>query len=166
MEPVAKKQKRDKADEILRLELKASESPKHFNNISRLLDLAFPTAKEPQPLAILALSRVFVRLSADGWFRPSKSDQTAAVRQWLADRLQQFTGSLRDQPSQHASLVVPVLMKLAQQQVESGSETWADGLLPKIVEFVTKHAEPRAVFLRGYFAKYVDIQYHTTDLLR
>ena len=172
MEPAAKKQKRSRDDAvddgILELELKASESPKHYNNISKLLDLAFPSGKDPQPLAILALSRVFVRLAADGWFRPSKSqsDQTKVVRQWLADRLEQFTGSLLSQ-AQHASLTIPVLMKLAQQLVSSGSESWTDGLFARIVKFLTQQGpgEPRSIFRREYFARYVDVRYHTTSLL-
>lgn len=175
MEPVAKKQKREGNDavdeEILELEIKASESPKHYNNISKLLDLAFPHGKDPQPLAILALSRVFIRLFADGWFRPSKlqSDQSKVVQQWLADRFEQFADSLLSQANsaQHASLTITVLMKLVQQQVSSGSGSWMHGLFAKIVKLLTiKGAgEPQSFFLRD-FAKYVDVRYYTADLLR
>jgi hypothetical protein len=174
MEPAAKKQKRKRddavsdEDEILELELKASESPKYYNNISKLLDHAFPHGRDPQPLAILALSRVFVRLSADGWFRSkSHSSQTKVVRQWLADRLGQFTGSLLSlaHGAQHASLAITALMKLAQQLVSSGSETWTDGLFAKIVKMVMKQAEAQPVFLHDFFSKYLDVQYYTTDIL-
>jgi U3 small nucleolar RNA-associated protein 19 len=176
MEPVAKKRKRSRDDavddEILELELRASESPKYFNNISKLLDVAFPLDQDPQPLAILALSRVFIRLSADGWFRPpkSKSDQTIVVRQWLADRLNQFTHSLLSQPNgaPGASLSITVLMRLVQQLVSSGSESWTDGLFAKLVKSLTESGaeEPHSIFLRDYFVKYADVRFYTIDILR
>jgi hypothetical protein len=162
-------------DEILELETKATESPKYYNNISKLLAVAYPLHNEAvaEPLAILAVSRVFARLFADGRFDTSKpqSDQNIVVQQWLADRFEQFTDSLLSHIhiTQSASLSITVLMNLVQQEVSSlGSGSWVSGLFAKILNMLTKESEASeaiSVFLRDFFARHVDVRYYGTDLL-
>jgi hypothetical protein len=57
-------------------------------------------------------------------------------------------------------------MKLAQQLVSSGSESWMDGLFAKIVRFLARQDTGQSIFLHDYFAKYVDVRYNTVHLLR
>ncbi|CRK41005.1 hypothetical protein BN1708_008410 [Verticillium longisporum] len=80
----------DPQAEILLMEQEILESKKHYNNISKLLDIAkaYKTDPDSAALASVALTRVFVRLLAAGSLIKKKglTEKDTVVVGWLRER--------------------------------------------------------------------------------
>ncbi|CRK37225.1 hypothetical protein BN1723_004281 [Verticillium longisporum] len=90
----------DPQAEILLMEQEILESKKHYNNISKLLDIAkaYKTDPDSAALASVALTRVFVRLLAAGSLIKKKglTEKDTVVVGWLRERYFEYKDVLAE----------------------------------------------------------------------
>jgi len=165
-------------DDISVLETKATESPKHYNNIATLLALACPPHAKSQPNkdAIVALCRIFTRLFAGGQFRNhgSLSEGEQLVQNWLEERYAEFVDfllrALRHQTHIMPDEALTYLMKLAQSEICcQGHHMWTDGVFYQVLGIVLRFQDPNENsmdhFVNEYFTKYDDVKLNTLQIL-
>jgi U3 small nucleolar RNA-associated protein 19 len=176
-EPITISRPKISNDKIQELELRATEGPKHYNDIATLLGLACPSNPnlETNGAAVLALCRVFTRLlSTQRFRRASNTDEETVVQQWLEERYGEYTSFLLDHMSHEKSIEprtnLKILMKLVQTEVCcQGHGQWVDGLFSSLLRVLlqasTRSGEARIVFISDYFEKFDDVQMNTLSLL-
>jgi U3 small nucleolar RNA-associated protein 19 len=162
--------------EIQRLEIEISQSRKHFNNIVKLLDYAFPKeGSRSHNSAAIALCRTFCRLLADGSLKHGENMTKAesAVLKWLEEKYREYTSSLLGlfiQNSQSSDVdPLRLIMRLVKQEVSSfGNNQWAGGIFAQALRAILagreQCADVRSSFVKSYF-KYDDVRYYTLAII-
>jgi U3 small nucleolar RNA-associated protein 19 len=165
----------DRLDELERL---AGESPKHFNNISKIMSMAYPKkeGKAGDSRAVTALGRIFYRLMMEGRFRESasKTREERVVRDWLKGRLDDYVCCLLEDISKRRTEDqagrVKILMILVQGEISSsGHEYWRHGIFERFLKCMLlqrpQNNEVFAEFIPNYFLKYEDVRVNALTLL-
>ncbi|KAF2674778.1 CBF-domain-containing protein [Microthyrium microscopicum] len=167
-------------ESIPELEKAISESRKHYNNIVKLQELAFPknTKAKPSTEAVIALCRVFCRLFASGSFELPKNSGKSEISivEWLEGRKREYNSCLLAAFSQDGSYmsqaaVIPLAMRLVAAETSAvGESRWRSGLFSQLVRHLIiggVHSEPaRSIFTEEYFTAFDDVRYHTLQILQ
>jgi U3 small nucleolar RNA-associated protein 19 len=168
----------DEHDDLAELERLAGESPKHYNNIAKIMSMAYPKNEQESrnPRAVTALCRVFYRLLMDGRLRVADKEQKEekVVRHWLTGRLNDYARCLLKDISSRkrrdSSNKVKLVMMLVQGEVSSsGHEQWRQGIFGKFFKqlLLEEHERDEALhdFASHYFVRYEDVRLHSLMLL-
>lgn len=163
--------------EILALEGSISESRRNYNNIAKLLSIAWARKgnEETATLAVVALCRVFCRLQASGSLDRVKtaSQSDIIITKWLNERKIEFTqllGAIISSDEQEPkSTVLTLWMRLVKEEVNHKATAWKTGFFSRLMHILISHYEAaessRDEFIQKYFTKFRDVQYHTLGLI-
>ncbi|KAK7923371.1 CBF/Mak21 family protein [Apiospora marii] len=157
--------------EILLLESAILESKKNYNNITRLLDLARNTKDgELSPVAMVALTRVFIRLLAQGSMtkKADQSEKETIVIQWLKDRLVDYETvlieALADEDAASSALTLAMRLSKAEGQYRDNKDEYSfpEPFLKDIVHAIIFDGskELRNEFCEKYLGEYCDVRYY------
>lgn len=168
----------DPQAEILLLENEILESKKHYNNITKLIQIAGTQEDEPEAatLACVALCRVFVRLLSAGAFafRPGQAEKEKVVVQWLRERYLEYKGVLaslleeEDLASTALTLAMRCLKAEAQHFTEKEEYTFPHAFIEQIVRalLASDSDDVRVEFIEKYLTEYDDIRFFTLKAVK
>ncbi|KAK1724015.1 CBF/Mak21 family protein [Colletotrichum acutatum] len=168
----------DPQAEILLLENEILESKKHYNNITKLIQIAGTQEDEPEAptLACVALCRVFVRLLSAGAFafRPGQAEKEKVVVQWLRERYLEYKGVLaslleeEDLASTALTLAMRCLKAEAQYFTEKEEYTFPHAFIEQIVRalLASDSDDVRVEFVEKYLTEYDDIRFFTLKAVK
>ncbi|KAK7969041.1 nucleolar complex protein [Apiospora saccharicola] len=157
--------------EILLLESAILESKKNYNNITRLLDLARNKKDgESSVIAMVALTRVFLRLLAQGSMtkKADQSEKETIVIQWLKDRLVDYetvlVEALAEEETATTALTLAMRVLKGEGQCRDNKEEYSfpEPFLKDIVHAIIYDGseELREEFCEKYLGEYCDVRYY------
>ena len=155
----------DQQSQILLLEKSILESRKNYNDIVKLLEIA---RKGTQPIAAVALCRVFCRLIASGSLTegkgPSKNEST--IIKWLEERIDEFRSILlkwlSDENASLQSTSLTLILRLLRDEVALGRSTKVVATrFLEIVQQLTGTSSDKDVineYIEKYALQYADVR--------
>lgn len=161
----------DPQAEILLMEQEILESKKHYNNISKLLDIAkaYKTDPESAALASVALTRVFVRLLAAGSLIKKKglTEKDTVVVGWLRERYFEYKDVLaelitdEELGSPALTLAMRMLKSEAQHLYESDEYNFPQAFLQQIIKALLNSSsdDARGDFVDKYLTEFDDVRF-------
>lgn len=168
----------DTQAEILLLENEILESKKHYNNITKLIQIAksFEDEAESATLACVALCRVFVRLLSAGALTVKKgvSEKELVVCQWLKDRFSEYKSVLidlighEDLATTALTLAMRCLKAQALQQSDREEYIFPQNVFADILTALLKSDsdDARVEFVEKYLSEYDDIRFCTLKAIK
>lgn len=162
--------------EVLLLEAEILESKKHYNNITKLLDLAREAIQDEEALfPTVALCRVFLRLLAQGTMsrKPDQSEKEIVVIQWLKDRLAEYKKILTlvlGSPSASTALTLAMRILKSEGQYLSTKEEYSfpSNFLKDIVRSLLLEAssDVRQEFCENYLGEFCDVRFYAFKAIK
>ncbi|KAK6841321.1 nucleolar complex protein [Apiospora arundinis] len=159
----------DAQAQCLQLEAEILESKKHYNNITKLLELARNKDGEAPLVATVALCRVFLRLLAQGKMtkKAEQSENEGIVVQWLKDRLVDFESVLlealadEDMASTALTLAMRVLKAEGQYRENKEEYSFPEPFMKDIVRAIIYEGSEdlRQEFCEKYLGEFADVRY-------
>ncbi|GJC80245.1 uncharacterized protein ColLi_03083 [Colletotrichum liriopes] len=168
----------DPQAEILLLENEILESKKHYNNISKLIQITSTHDDEPEAatLACVALCRVFVRLLSAGSLVPRKGlpEKEAVVVQWLKERYSEYKGVLvsllaeEDLAPTVLTLAMRCIKAEAQYLYEKEDYIFPHNFLEQIIAGLLESDSDgaRVEFVEKYLTEYDDVRFFTLKAIK
>lgn len=181
----AKSNKRTKADsdsdsdedstqqaQILSLESEILESKKHYNNITKLLEIAQDKKDiENSVFATVSLCRVFLRLLAGGHLlrSPGQSDKEVVVVHWLKSRLGDYKKFIvaalghEETASTALTLGMRILKAESQHSNDKSEYSFPKVFLTDIVRALLQNGseEVREEFCEKFLGEFADVRFYT-----
>lgn len=170
-ESVTKSSSKDQQAQILLLEKSILESRKNYNDIVKILEIARKWTHQDQPIAAVALCRVFCRLIASGSLTegkgPSKNEST--IIKWLEERIDDFRSILLewlgDDNVSLQSTSLTLLLRLLRDEVTLGKSTKVVATrFLEIVQQLTGTSSDKDVineYIEKYALQYDDVRLWT-----
>ncbi|KXJ92309.1 CBF/Mak21 family-domain-containing protein [Microdochium bolleyi] len=163
--------------QILGLESEILESKKHYNNITKLLEIARDTEdSENSVFATVSLCRVFLRLLAGGHLlrSPGQSDKEIVVVQWLKSRLGDYKSHVvaalgRDETASTTLTLAMRILKAESQHSNDKSEyNFPKVFFTDIVRALLQHGseEVREEFCEKFLGEFADIRFYTFKAMK
>jgi len=163
--------------QILSLERDILESKKHYNNITKLLDIAQDTKDAGSAVfATVSLCRVFLRLLAGGHLlrSPGQSEKEVVVVQWLKSRLGDYkklvVAALGDEATASTALTLAMrILKAETQHSNDKSEyNFPKVFLADVVRAIVHHGsdDVRDEFCEKYLGEFADVKFYTFKALK
>ncbi|KAL0938713.1 ribosome biogenesis protein [Colletotrichum truncatum] len=168
----------DPQAEILLLENEILESKKHYNNITKLIQIAktFQNDPEAAALASVALCRVFIRLLSAGALvkRKGLAEKESVVVQWLKDRYFEYKLVLiellgdEDLAATALTLAMRCLKAEAQHLNDREEYTFPQNFLQEILTALlnSDSDDARLEFVEKYLGVYDDIRFCTLKAIK
>lgn len=177
-EPESSDDESDPQAEILLLENEILESKKHYNNITKLIQISKTFENEPESaaLASVALCRVFVRLLSAGALVRKKglSEKELVVAQWLKDRYSEYKSTLvnllgdEDLATTALTLALRCLKTEALHISDREEYIFPQGFLQEILAGLLSSAsdDVRVEFVEKYLGQFDDIRFCTLKAIK
>ncbi|KAI1841701.1 hypothetical protein JX266_012069 [Neoarthrinium moseri] len=167
----------DPQADILLLENEILESKKHYNNITKLLEIAQDTEHEETALvATVSLCRVFLRLLAAGSLArtPGQSEKDIVVVQWLKGKLSEYKqltlAALAKEDTASTALTLAMRVLKAEGQHLSSKEEYSfpKAFLTEIVGTLVRRAseDVRQEFCEKFMAEFGDVRFYAFKALK
>lgn len=163
--------------QILNLESEILESKKHYNNVTKLLDIAQDSEDaESAVFATVSLCRVFLRLLAGGHLlrSPGQSEKEVVVVQWLKSRLGDYkkhvVAALGHEATASTALTLAMrILKAETQHSNDKSEyNFPKIFLADVVRAIVQHGsdDVRDEFCEKYLGEFADVKFYTFKALK
>lgn len=162
--------------DVLLLEAEILESKKHYNNITKLLDLASEDIhNEEALLPTVALCRVFLRLLAQGSLsrKPDQSEKEIVVIQWLKDRLAEYKKiltALLGSPFSSTALTLAMRILKSEGQYVSTKEEYSfpSNFLKDIMRSLLLDAsrDVRQEFCENFLGEFSDVRFYAFKAIK
>lgn len=162
--------------EVLLMEAEILESKKHYNNITKLLDLAREDIEDEEALLpTVALCRVFLRLLAQGNMsrKPDQSEKDIVVIQWLKDRLAEYKRlltSLLGSPFASTALTLAMRILKSEGQYVSTKEEYSfpSNFLKDIMRSLLLDAssDVRQEFCENFLGEFCDVRFYAFKAIK
>ncbi|TDZ26996.1 Uncharacterized protein Cob_v001163 [Colletotrichum orbiculare MAFF 240422] len=168
----------DPQADILLLENEILESKKHYNNITKLIQIARAFKAEPESatLASVALCRVFVRLLSAGALvkKTGQTEKEGVVVQWLRDRYFEYRSVLIeviDDEDLAPTALTLALRSLKAEAVHLNAKeeyTFPQNFFQDIIAALldSDSDDARVEFVEKYLSEYDDIRFHTLKTIQ
>jgi hypothetical protein len=166
-------------EELKTLEQRICESPKHLNDILKVIKLAYPSGKPEgsNASAVTSLCRIFYRCLMKGWFRENAEEEEPErlVRAWFQSRLDQYVGLLLAEMSSKLSVDplsrLKLIMKLVKADVSArGYAYFSSGIFKKLIQFLLTNDTASETVLDDFLASHAlvfdDLRIHTATIAR
>ncbi|KAI4246280.1 MAG: hypothetical protein L6R42_009939 [Xanthoria sp. 1 TBL-2021] len=175
-------QRQNTEEEILLLEGEITQSRKHYNKITILLDYCkrYQTQSKTSIIAAVALCRVFCRLIAIGSMSQSRgmAENEKLIAHWLRVQCDSYRdtllGILLDSNPGMQSTALTLLMRLQKEMSDNLDEPFHDhrrneGGFCRIIASVTRSNSMELIreeFVEKYVQPYDDVRYYTLACLK